>query len=593
MTPAGIRLVRSPDGARADVRIDRPPANVLDVAALGELTRAVRGAGDARVLVLSGLSTAFSAGVDIAEHAPEPEAIRRMLAAMRELLGALVEAPAVTLAAVSGACLGGGAEIVAACDLAICADDARIGFPEVRLACFPPGAVALLPLLVGAARAADWILSGRTLSGREAETAGFVSRSVAGARLAEEVDRLADRLAAHARGGLSAVRDLLRASRREALETRLPAAEEAYRGLAGDEDLARAVKEWGKRQSLTVIPTPSVARGRDPFEVTAPLRKGSLVAALLGMTDALIRSRHRVDRLRQRAVRGGEGRRHLPAGSRLPVRGRDLRGRAIRSGRPYRLAEHLDRMREGLDAIAIAATPDFFPAVAERLLSENGLADEDAFVYAQVSRGAGPRYHAFPPEGTEPTVFAFARKTDPPPPSEGSSAILLTDERWGRCDIKSVMLLPNVLSAQKAKQAGAIDAILVRDGFALEATKANLFSVSKGVLRTAPNGPRILPGVTRGAAIDAARKIGLAVEERAFTVEEMYASQEVFLASTTLWTQALISVEGRAIGNGKPGPVTRMIREALYEEFRARRRPRADNAPRSWRKCLRGRKRFP
>jgi D-alanine transaminase len=237
-------------------------------------------------------------------------------------------------------------------------------------------------------------------------------------------------------------------------------------------------------------------------------------------------------------------------------------------GRPYRLAEHVERMRDGLNAIAIAATPDFFPSVGERLLAENGLGEEDAFVYAQVSRGAAPRYHAFPPEGTTPTVFAFARKTDPPPPAEGSKAILLTDERWGRCDIKSTMLLANVLAAQKAKTAGAIDAILVRDGFALEGTKANLFGVAKGVLRTAPNGPRILPGVTRGAAIDAARRIGLAVEERAFTVEEMYASQEVFFASTTLWTQSIVSVEGRAIGNGKPGPVARMIREALYEEFR-------------------------
>jgi D-alanine transaminase len=237
-------------------------------------------------------------------------------------------------------------------------------------------------------------------------------------------------------------------------------------------------------------------------------------------------------------------------------------------GRPYRLAEHLDRMRDGLNAIAIAATPDFFPSVADRLLAENGLAEEDAFVYAQVSRGAAPRYHAFPPEGTRPTAFAFARKTDPPPPAEGSKAILLTDERWGRCDIKSVMLLPNVLAAQKARQAGAIDAILVRDGFALEGTKANLFSVAKGVLRTAPNGPRILPGVTRGAAIDAARRIGLTIEERAFTVGEMFAAQEVFLASTTLWTQALVSIEGRTIGNGKPGPVTRMVRDALYEEFR-------------------------
>jgi len=93
--------------------------------------------------------------------------------------------------------------------------------------------------------------------------------------------------------------------------------------------------------------------------------------------------------------------------------------------------------------------------------------------------------------------------------------------------------------------------------------------VSKGVLRTAPNGPRILPGVTRGAAIEAARRIGLTIEERAFTVEEMYGAQEVFLASTTLWTYPLVSVEGRPIGNGKGGPVTRMIRDALYEEFRS------------------------
>ncbi|HTR03066.1 MAG TPA: aminotransferase class IV [Thermoanaerobaculia bacterium] len=236
-------------------------------------------------------------------------------------------------------------------------------------------------------------------------------------------------------------------------------------------------------------------------------------------------------------------------------------------GRPYRMAEHLQRMREGLDAIRIEATPDYFPAMAERLLSENGLADADAFVYTQVSRGAAPRYHAFPPEGTTPTVFAFARRTDPPPPPEGGRAILLTDERWGRCDIKSVMLLPNVLAAQKAREAGAIDAILVRDGFALEATKANLFLVAKGTLRTAPNGPRILPGVTRGAVIEAARRLGLAVEERAFRVEEMHDAQEVFLASTTLWTYPLIAVEGRPVGGGKPGPVTRMIREALLEEF--------------------------
>ena len=237
-------------------------------------------------------------------------------------------------------------------------------------------------------------------------------------------------------------------------------------------------------------------------------------------------------------------------------------------GRAYRLAEHLERMRDGLAAIRLDVPTDFFAPAAERLLAENGLADKDAFVYAQVSRGAAPRYHAFPPPGTIPTVFAFARETDPPPPPEGGRAILLTDERWGRCDIKSVNLLPNVLAAQAARDAGVMDAILVRDGFALEGTKANLFMVAPGgVVRTAPNGPRILPGVTRAAAIDAARRLGFTVEERAFRVEEMFAAQEVFFASTTLWTYSLVSIEGRTIGVGKPGPVVRMLREALLAEF--------------------------
>lgn len=236
-------------------------------------------------------------------------------------------------------------------------------------------------------------------------------------------------------------------------------------------------------------------------------------------------------------------------------------------GRPYRLAEHLARMNEGLSAIRIVADAGFYPKVAARLLAENDLADSDAIVYAQVSRGSAPRTHAFPPPGTPPTVFAFARAADPQPP-EGNRAILLPDERWGRCDIKTVMLLANVLAAQKARESGVMDAILVRDGIAWEATKANLFTVSGGVVVTAPNGPRILPGVTRAAAIDAARALGLAVEERVFTVEEMLSAEEVFLAATTLWTSSLTTIDGHVIGDGRPGPVAVRLREALQDEFR-------------------------
>jgi D-alanine transaminase len=238
-------------------------------------------------------------------------------------------------------------------------------------------------------------------------------------------------------------------------------------------------------------------------------------------------------------------------------------------GRPYRLAEHVERMRDGLAAVRIAADPGFYPEVAGRLLEENGLAQSDAIIYAQVSRGAAPRTHGFPPASVTPTIFAFARPSDAELPPEGGSAILVPDERWGRCDIKTVMLLPNVLAAQKAREAGAMDAILTRDGIAWEGTKANLFCVCGGIVRTAPNGPRILPGVTRGAALEAAGRLGLPVEERPVTIEELFAAEEVFFASTTLWTYPLVEVDGRKIGDGKPGRIAQAIKQELQREFTA------------------------
>ena len=249
MSPSGgITLSRSAGGARADLAVAIQPVNVFDAASLEDLARVIRSAAPARLLVLTGLPKAFSAGVDVADHVPEPARIERMLAAMRGVLEALVTSPAVTLAAVSGACLGGGAEIAAACDLVLVAEDARVGFPEIRLACFPPGAAALLPGRVGEARAIDWILSGRTVSGREAAEAGFAARAVPAARLSAETEALAARILEAAPAALAAARDLLRAPRREALDGRLPAAEDAYRALAGDADLARAVREFEARR---------------------------------------------------------------------------------------------------------------------------------------------------------------------------------------------------------------------------------------------------------------------------------------------------------------------------------------------------------
>ncbi len=239
------------DSGRAELAIDLPPVNVLDVSALEELARLVLQAGADRVLVLKGLPRAFSAGVSVPEHVPERDAIESMLAAMRGALSALIKTPAVTVAAVSGACLGGGAELVCTCDLVLVTEDARIGFPEIRLACFPPGAAALLPARIGGARAAEWILTGRMVSGREAALAGFASRAVPPADLETETSRVVRDLLATSAAALASARDLLRAERRRALAEALPRAEDAYRLLAGNEELVRAVREFadGKRKT--------------------------------------------------------------------------------------------------------------------------------------------------------------------------------------------------------------------------------------------------------------------------------------------------------------------------------------------------------
>ncbi|HEY3170284.1 MAG TPA: enoyl-CoA hydratase/isomerase family protein [Thermoanaerobaculia bacterium] len=248
---------------RADLAIDIPPVNVLDVAVLEEFARLVLHAGGERVLVLSGLPRAFSAGVSVAEHVPDPRAIESMLAAMRGALNALVKTPAVTIAAVAGACLGGGAELAAACDVVIVREDARIGFPEIRLACFPPGAAALLPIRIGGARAADWILTGRTVSGREAAQVGFASRAVSPANLEKETALFADQLLSTSPAALAGARDLLRAERRRALAEALPHAEDAYRMLAGNEDLARAVEDFQRGTRDTGRRTKSREIGED------------------------------------------------------------------------------------------------------------------------------------------------------------------------------------------------------------------------------------------------------------------------------------------------------------------------------------------
>ena len=250
MTAPPFRL--SVSAGRGDLAFERPPANVLGIGALRDLTEALRAASGIRLLVLSG-EPHFCAGVDIADHVPDR--LEDMLAAIHGFLAALLEFPAVTVARLTGACLGGGAEIALAADLRFASEETRIGFPEIGLACFPPAAAILLPPLVGPARAAELFLTGEPLTAARAEAMGLVNRAAGpGASLDAFVDGFAADLLKRSAPAVEAARELLRRPRRELFERHRGAAEEAYRKLAGSPELAQAVEVFLRRRERPAGP---------------------------------------------------------------------------------------------------------------------------------------------------------------------------------------------------------------------------------------------------------------------------------------------------------------------------------------------------
>lgn len=229
-------------------------------------------------------------------------------------------------------------------------------------------------------------------------------------------------------------------------------------------------------------------------------------------------------------------------------------------GRPFHLDAHLARLERSAKAIGLA-----LPQAIEawRGIIEEGLRLArlpESKIYLQVTRGAAPRDHLFPPS-TSPTTVMTIRAMRPVEPAlrdTGVEAVTAEDQRWGRCDVKSVNLLPNVLVRQAALEQGAFEAILVRDGEVTEGAVSNVVVVRGGVVQTAPEGPRILSGVTRSLVLDLARSLG-SVRERAVTVEELYGADEVFLTGTTIEILPVVRVDGRTIGPGVPGAVTKSL----------------------------------
>lgn len=232
----------------------------------------------------------------------------------------------------------------------------------------------------------------------------------------------------------------------------------------------------------------------------------------------------------------------------------------------FRMDGHLDRMRRGLEALRIDFDPAPLADVQASLLAANGLERAPlCYVYVQVTRGVAPRMHAFPTTPVRPTVYAFAREFARPARAvwdEGFAAVTVPDRRWARADIKSTALLPNCLALQTAVEAGATDALLVRDGVAIEGAHSNFFAVVEGVVTTHPATNQILHGIAREFVLELARDLRLPVEERPIQIEELARAQEAFFTGTTTEVRPTVRLDGRPIGDGRVGPVARRLFEA-------------------------------
>ena len=242
----------------------------------------------------------------------------------------------------------------------------------------------------------------------------------------------------------------------------------------------------------------------------------------------------------------------------------------IYDGHIFMLDAHLERLRRNLGEVRIQnELVDGIPAVAQRLLAENDLHTGDGTLYIQVTRGAAPRAHAFPAAGTQPTALIATKPFKNHPAAyweQGVSALTVPDTRWTRCDIKSISLLPNVLANQQAKEAGAFEALFVRDEAVIEGSHSNLFGVLDGELITCAPSGHILNGITRLLVLEKARGLGLSVREAPIPRARLHNIEELFLSGTTTEVMPIVRVDGQAIANGQPGPITRRLRD-LYREW--------------------------
>jgi len=243
----------------------------------------------------------------------------------------------------------------------------------------------------------------------------------------------------------------------------------------------------------------------------------------------------------------------------------------VRGGRLINARRHLARLDRSLGELRIRApmSTKALGVVLREVVARNRIGY--GVVYLQVTRGVARRDHAFPAPEVKPslvvTARALNRARNEALAANGIAVISMPDNRWGRVDIKTIGLLPNVLERQAAIEQGARDAWFVdRDGAVTEGASANAWIVTPaGKVVTRPADRAILRGITRTVLFEAVKAQGLAIEERAFTLEEAYGAREAFVTAATQIVLPVVRIDGRLIGNGKPGPVATALRRAFHD----------------------------
>jgi D-alanine transaminase len=236
---------------------------------------------------------------------------------------------------------------------------------------------------------------------------------------------------------------------------------------------------------------------------------------------------------------------------------------------PFRLDEHLRRLERSLAETRIRNpyTRAEWRGVIEKLIAKQPF--EDQGVYLQVTRGVAKRDHAFPAD-TPPTVFLMANPLSTPSPEaveRGVEAVSAEDWRWQRCNIKSISLIGNVLVRQLSADAGAVETILFREGRLTEASASNVFVVRRGVIESPPKSNLILPGITYDVVLELAQAAKLPLEIRGVTEAETRAADEIWLTSSSKEVLAVVTLDGKPVGTGRPGPVFRRMHQ-LYQDFK-------------------------